>query len=137
MLAEVVTKHMAAPPNTWQGPALSISSPDIASFAIGSEQLFLLLGCDGLWKVFSGDAAVEWLHERLPKMDTRRAELAAALDDPAAAASLTKEAIAARRAERESTSEEGLLRQMVHEAVHVRHAKDNVTALLVRLDVSA
>ena len=39
------------------------------------------------------------------------------------------------RAEREGASEEGVLRAMVTEAVHGRHAKDNVTALLVRLDV--
>ena len=71
----------------------------MTSFEVGTEQRFVLLGCDGLWKAFSGvqvlDAssssrllsltlpptsgvqAVEWLSERLPMMDARRAELAA------------------------------------------------------------
>jgi hypothetical protein len=70
-------------------------------------------------------------------MDARRVELRALLDDPAAAAGLTREVLASMRAEREGACEEALLRQMVHEAVHTRHAKDNVTALLVRLDDGA
>lgn len=114
------------------GSSLSLPMPDVTSFAIGGEQRFVLLGCDGLWKAFAGAQAVEWLHARLSKMDARRAELAAQLGDPIATASLTKEALAGLRAERERESEAGLLRAMCHEAVHTRGAKDNVTALLVR-----
>ena len=115
-----------------RGSSLSIPTPDVTSFAVGPEQSFVLLACDGLWKVFSGDQAVEWLHERLPKMDARRVEIALALEPPAITA-LTQQALAALRAERESANEEGCLRAMLHEAVHVRHAKDNVTCILVRL----
>ena len=56
----------------------------------------------------------------------------AQLDDPAAASALTKEALGALRAERDAASEAGVLRELLHEAVTVRHAKDNCTALLVR-----
>ena len=116
--------------------SLSVPQPDVASFEIVADvNTFLLLGCDGLWKAFSGTQAVEWLSARLPAMDARRAELVARrLDDPTACAGLTREAVATLRAERESANEEGCLKALVHEAVHARHAKDNVTALLVRLD---
>ena len=113
--------------------SLSLPTPDVASFAIGPEQLFVLLGCDGLWRSFAGSQSIEWLHERLPAMDARRAEVAATLDDPASAAALTKEALGRIKSERERESEAGLLKAMCHEAVHARHATDNVTALLVRL----
>ena len=115
-----------------KGTALVLAQPDVASFAIGHEQRFVLLACDGLWKVFSGVQAVTELHARLPVMDARRAELAARLDDPATAAALTKESREALLKERECVTEEGCLRSLLHEAVQVRHAKDNVTALLVR-----
>ena len=36
------------------------------------------------------------------------------------------------KAEREGCGEAGVLRELLHEAVHTRHARDNVTALLVR-----
>ena len=93
----------------------------------------MLLGCDGLWKVFAGSQAVDWVHGRLASMDARRAELRATLDDASACSALTKEALANLRAERERECEEGVLRALLHEAVHARNAKDNVTALLVRL----
>ena len=114
--------------------SLSVPQPDVTSFdIIAGVNTFIILGCDGLWKVFSGTQAVEWLNARLPAMDARRTEVAI-LDDQTACAGLTRDAIAALRADRESASEEGCLKALVHEAVHARHAKDNVTALLVRLD---
>jgi serine/threonine protein phosphatase PrpC len=116
-----------------KGLALSIAQPDVTSFPIGPEQAFVVLACDGLWRAFSGTEVVEWLHARLPAMDARRAELAAQLDDASAAAALTKQTLSALRAERESADEEGCLTRLLHEAVHVRHAKDNCTVLLVRL----
>jgi len=115
-----------------KGSGLS-ASPEVTSFAIGPEQRFVLLACDGFWKAWTALQAVEALHAALPKMDSRRAALAAKVDDPEHAASLTKEAFAALLKEREGASEEGCLREMVLEAVHVRHAKDNVTALVVRM----
>ena len=110
-----------------------IASPDVTSFVIGPEQRFVLLACDGVWKVYSGLQCVETLHEALPKMDARRRELAEQLDDPVAFAGLTKETHATLVRERELANEEGCLRKLLHEAVHVRHAKDNCTMLLVRL----
>ena len=113
--------------------SLSVPTPDVTSFEVHrDQQAFVLLGCDGLWSVFSGAQAVEWLGERLPGMDRRRAELAALLSDASACAGLKAEKLAELKAERESATEEGLLRAMVHEAVHGRRAKDNVTAMLVR-----
>ena len=109
------------------------ATPDVTSFAIGPEQRFVLMASDGFWKAWTANEAIEALHARLPVMDRRRQQLGATLDDPAAAAALTKEALAALAREREDATEEGCLKELVHEAVHVRHAKDNVTALLVRL----
>lgn len=115
--------------------SLCVATPDVTSFEIGPQQAFVLLGCDGLWSAFSGAQAVEWLGERLPALDRRRAELGALLDDANACAGIKSERLVQLRAEREGASEVGVLRAMVTEAVHGRHAKDNVTALLVRLDV--
>ena len=117
-----------------KGLDISSSTPDVTSFDIDPTlQRFALLGCDGLWTAFAGLQAVEWLNERLPKMDSRRTEIAKTLDEPASASALTQAELAALKAERESVCEEGLLKAMLHEAVHVRHAKDNVTVVLVRL----
>jgi len=113
-------------------PMLS-SVPDVTSFSVGPEQRFVLLGCDGLWKAFSGQQAVQHLAERLPKMDQRRQELALLFQDQRELSSRTKEAIQQLAKERESTNEEAVLRNFLHEAVHERNATDNVTALLVRL----
>ena len=128
----VKTKKQRTAAPVWK-ERFSLPLPDVTSFALGPEQRFVLLGCDGLWKAFSGAQAVEWLSTRLPAMDARREELGALLDDTSACAGLTREALCAMRAERESACEEGCLKALVHEAVHARHAKDNVTALLVRL----
>jgi serine/threonine protein phosphatase PrpC len=58
------------------------ATPDVTSFDVKAEQRFVLLGCDGLWKVFDGQRAIDFVHERLPKMDARRAELAAQAREP-------------------------------------------------------
>ena len=107
--------------------------PDVTSFAVGLEQRFVLMASDGFWKAWTSSEAIEVLHARLCAMDRRREVLATALDEPTAASALTREAHAALIKEREGATEEGCLKEMVHEAVHMRHAKDNVTALLVRL----
>ena len=67
-------------------------------------------------------------------MDARRRFIAGKLDDPSTNAALLAADRASYRAERASAAEEGFLQAMLHEAVHGRHAKDNVTALLLRLD---
>lgn len=110
-----------------------IATPDVLSFVLAPEQRFLLLACDGLWRVFAGSQAIEWLHERLETMDQRRRELAQQLGSPAAVAGLTREALGALQRERESATEEGVLRELIRVAVHERNAKDNVTAVLVRM----
>jgi len=115
-----------------KGSGLS-AAPDLTSFPLTENQPFLLLGCDGFWKVFSGQQAVEWMCARLPKMDERRDELRAQLSDQASVSALTKEALAALHRERDTACEVGLLRELLHEAVHARNAKDNCTVLLVRL----
>jgi serine/threonine protein phosphatase PrpC len=105
----------------------------VTSFAVGLEQRFVLMASDGFWKAWTSSEAIEVLHARLCAMDRRREVLATALDEPTAASALTREAHAALIKEREGATEEGCLKEMVHEAVHMRHAKDNVTALLVRM----
>lgn len=35
------------------------ASPDVSSFAIGPEQRFLLLACDGFWKAYTSDQTIE------------------------------------------------------------------------------
>jgi len=71
---------------------------------------------------------------RLPKMDARRAEINATLDDQRAVSALTKEGLAALHKEKEACTEAGLLRELLHEAVHSRNAKDNCTVLLIRFN---
>ncbi|KAL1515632.1 hypothetical protein AB1Y20_002250 [Prymnesium parvum] len=110
-----------------------LASPDVTSFAVGAEQRFVLLACDGLWKAFSGKEAVEFVHERLPRMDARRRELNRTLGDAVALSAMTREAVDTLQKEREAMSEDAILRKLVHEAVHNRSAKDNVTCILVRL----
>ena len=83
-------------------------------------------------QVFDGQRAIEFVHARLTKLDARRAQLTAQLGDPGAVSALTRDALGALRSEREAACEAGLLREMLHEAVTVRHAKDNCTLLLVR-----
>lgn len=109
------------------------ATPDVTSFAVGAAQRFVLLACDGVWTVIDGQTAVEWLHARLPGLDKRRTQLASQLDDPDAASALTRERLERLRAERDGATEAALLRELLHECVTVRHAKDNCTVVLVRL----
>ena len=109
-----------------------IATPDVVSFKIGRETEFILLACDGLWRVFSGVQAVEWLRPKLCDMDRRRAALVAQLGSATAVAALTREAHASLLKEREAATEEGVLRELVRVAVQERNARDNVTAVLVR-----
>lgn len=92
----------------------------------------MLLACDGLWKAFSGKEAIEFVHERLPRMDARRSELRSLLGDAVKLSALTKEAVSKLQKERDATSEAAILKELVFEAVHDRNARDNVTCILVR-----
>ena len=91
----------------------------------------MVLGCDGVWRVFAGQQLVDFVEDRLPKMEALRARLSQQLDGGGAAA-LTREERAALAKQREAASEEGVLRELLHEAVHTRNAKDNVTVVMVR-----
>ena len=105
--------------------------PDVTSFNVGPAQVAVVLGCDGVWRVFAGQQLVDFVEDRLPKMEALRARLSQQLDGGGAAA-LTREERAALAKQREAASEEGVLRELLHEAVHTRNAKDNVTVVMVR-----
>lgn len=107
--------------------------PDVTSFSIGPEQRFVVLGCDGLWNKLSGQQLVDMLEQRIPRMDSRRHELALLFSKPSELSGLTKDAMSSLTKERDSTNEEAILRSLVHEAVHEHKATDNVSVLLVRL----
>ena len=108
-----------------------IATPDVTSFNVGHAQRAVVLGCDGVWRVFAGQQLVDFVEDRLPKMEALRARLSQQLDGGGAAA-LTREERAALAKQREAASEEGVLRELLHEAVHTRNAKDNVTVVMVR-----
>lgn len=80
---------------------LVIAEPEIRLEKMTSEDEFLLLGCDGLFDVFGSQEAVDFVHARLSAMPVNE-------QDP-------------RRA----------VQDIVHEAIHERRSRDNVTALLV------
>lgn len=107
--------------------------PDVSSYTIGAEQQFVLLACDGLWRVLTGQQAVEYLAERLSKMDKRRQELAMLFKNQSKVSAFTREATSALMKERDHTNEEGTLRALLHFAVYERNATDNCTVVLVRL----
>jgi integrin-linked kinase-associated serine/threonine phosphatase 2C len=88
------------------------SIPEISKFSITSLDQFLLLGCDGLWNVFTPDEAVEFIRTNIEEQY-------------------------AIQQSREST--EPLLtsiirrvtQKLVRESVLVRGARDNVTVILI------
>ncbi|KAH7723124.1 protein phosphatase 2C containing protein [Aphelenchoides avenae] len=46
-----------------------ISTPDVKKLTLTSNDKFLLLACDGLWKVFSGEAAINFILNKSKAMD--------------------------------------------------------------------
>jgi len=83
------------------GKPLVIADPEIRLERITPEDDFLLMACDGLFDVFSSQEAVDFVHGRLAAMPPNE-------QDPMRA-----------------------VRDIVHEAIHERRSRDNVTALLV------
>lgn len=99
--------------------------PDIAKFSIhgaGSTDLFMLLGCDGLWSVFNPDGAVKFVRN--------------ALED--CARDRTKYGSVKHRTPEEQTQADAraVCLRLVEEATLVRKAQDNVTAVIVMFDYS-
>jgi len=80
---------------------LVIAEPEIRVDQLTPEDEFLFMACDGLFAVFSCQEAVDFLHARLAAMPPNE-------QDPQRA-----------------------VQEIVHEAIHERRSRDNVTALLV------
>lgn len=83
------------------GKPLVIADPEIRLERIRPEDEFLLMACDGLFDVFSSQEAVDFVHGRLSAMPPNEQDPLRAVHD------------------------------IVHEAIHERRSRDNVTALLV------
>jgi len=80
---------------------LVIAEPEIRVEQLCPEDEFLFMACDGLFAVFSCQEAVDFLHARLAAMPPNEQDPQKAVQD------------------------------IVHEAIHERRSRDNVTALLV------
>mmetsp|Transcript_5756 Transcript_5756/g.10369 ORF Transcript_5756/g.10369 Transcript_5756/m.10369 type:complete len:656 (-) Transcript_5756:126-2093(-) len=80
---------------------LVIAEPEIRVDQLTPEDEFLFMACDGLFAVFSCQEAVDFLHARLAAMPPNEQDPQRAVQD------------------------------IVHEAIHERRSRDNVTALLV------
>lgn len=83
------------------GQPLVIAEPEIRVEQLTPEDDFLFMACDGLFAVFSCQEAVDFLHNRLAAMPPNEQDPRRAVED------------------------------IVHEAIHERRSRDNVTALLV------
>lgn len=83
------------------GKPLVIADPEIRVEQLTPQDEFLFMACDGLFDVFSSQEAVEFVHSRLASMPSNEQDPQRAVQD------------------------------IVHEAIHERRSRDNVTALLV------
>jgi serine/threonine protein phosphatase PrpC len=83
------------------GKSLVIADPEIRVEQLTPQDEFLFMACDGLFDVFSSQEAVEFMHSRLASMPSNEQDPQRAVQD------------------------------IVHEAIHERRSRDNVTALLV------
>mmetsp|Transcript_16152 Transcript_16152/g.34940 ORF Transcript_16152/g.34940 Transcript_16152/m.34940 type:complete len:656 (+) Transcript_16152:203-2170(+) len=84
------------------GKPLVIAEPEIRLERVHPESdEFLLMACDGLFDVFSSQEAVDFIYGRLAAMPPNEQDPIRAVQD------------------------------IVHEAIHTRRSRDNVTALLV------
>jgi len=80
---------------------LVIAEPEIRRERLTSEDDFLFMACDGLFDVFGSQEAVDFIYGRLSAMPESQQNPMPAVQD------------------------------IVHEAIHERRSRDNVTALLV------
>jgi serine/threonine protein phosphatase PrpC len=80
---------------------LVIADPEIRVEQLTPQDEFLFMACDGLFDVFSSQEAVEFMHSRLAAMPSNEQDPQRAVQD------------------------------IVHEAIHERRSRDNVTAVLV------
>jgi len=83
------------------GKPLVICDPEVRHQQLTPQDEFLLMACDGLFDVFSSQEAVDFIHARLAAMPSNEQDPQKAVQD------------------------------IVHEAIHERRSRDNVTALLV------
>lgn len=83
------------------GKPLVICDPEIRREQLTPQDEFLLLACDGLFDVFSSQEAVDFICSRLSSMPSNEQDPQRAVQD------------------------------IVHEAIHERRSRDNVTAVLV------
>mmetsp|Transcript_27578 Transcript_27578/g.73491 ORF Transcript_27578/g.73491 Transcript_27578/m.73491 type:complete len:660 (+) Transcript_27578:201-2180(+) len=83
------------------GNPLVIADPEIRLERVTPEDDFLLMACDGLFDVFGSQEAVDFIYGRLSAMPPNEQDPMRAVQD------------------------------IVHEAIHGRRSRDNVTALLV------
>mmetsp|Transcript_80030 Transcript_80030/g.246838 ORF Transcript_80030/g.246838 Transcript_80030/m.246838 type:complete len:420 (+) Transcript_80030:451-1710(+) len=83
------------------GKSLVIADPEIRVEQLTPQDEFLFMACDGLFDVFSSQEAVDFIYARLAAMPQNEQDPRRAVED------------------------------IVHEAIHDRRSRDNVTALLV------
>merc|ERR1712137_577317 len=83
------------------GKYLVIAEPEIRVERLTPQDEFLFMACDGLFDVFSSQEAVDFIYARLAAMPQNEQDPQRAVQD------------------------------IVHEAIHDRRSRDNVTALLV------
>merc|ERR1712007_105224 len=88
-------------PDQSYGKSLVIADPEIRVEQLTPQDEFLFMACDGLFDVFTSQEAVDFIHSRLAAMPSNE-------QDP-----------------------QRVVQDIVHEAIHDRGSRDNVTAMLV------
>jgi len=88
-------------PDRSSGKSLVIADPEIRVEQLTPQDEFLFMACDGLFDVFGSQEAVDFIHARLAAMPQNEQDPQRAVQD------------------------------IVHEAIHNRRSRDNVTAMLV------
>ncbi len=104
------------------------AQPDITKFTITRDDHFLLLGCDGLFSVFSADAAIQFVAKALAE------ERHAVRNDPNARKLVTDLKSKQRTESVEQEIVRRVTQRLMREVVTVLQAKDNVTAILIVFD---
>jgi len=103
---------------------------------VSAAQKFVVLGSDGAWRGgLTAQQVVDKLYTRLPNMDTRRDELAAAMRDEARLAILSADKVRSMRAELDGRAhEEGALADVLRQVGEAKRPRAaEFTLLLVRL----